>query len=102
MTDVFSLIILVSLMMFGIGLCGICVNIGSAVRSLMCIELMLLAVSIMFVVFSVKSQSLDGHVFCLFIFGVAAAESAIGLAIVVAHFKKKGDIMLENLRELKK
>ena len=67
----------------------------------MSIELMLLAVNINFVTFSVYLGDLHGQVFSMFILTVAAAEAAIGLAILVTFFRNKGRILVDDLSELK-
>ena len=67
----------------------------------MSIELMLLAVNINFVAFSAYLGDYYGQIFAIFILTVAAAEAAIGLAIMVVHFKNKGEIDVEILNEMK-
>jgi NADH-quinone oxidoreductase subunit K len=67
----------------------------------MSVELMLLAVNINFVVFSVYLDDLIGQMFALFILTVAAAESAIGLAILVAYYKVRNSIAVESIQMLK-
>ncbi|HIM32483.1 MAG TPA: NADH-quinone oxidoreductase subunit NuoK, partial [Pelagibacteraceae bacterium] len=68
---------------------------------LMSIELILLAVNINLVSFSIFSQDLTGQIFTLFILTVAAAEAAIGLAIIVAYYRNKGSIRIEDISSLK-
>ena len=67
----------------------------------MSIELILLAVNINLVSFSIFTQDLTGQIFALFILTVAAAEAAIGLAIIVVYFRNKGSIRVENINSLK-
>jgi NADH-quinone oxidoreductase subunit K len=67
----------------------------------MSIELMLLAVNINFVAFSVYLHDLVGQVFAMFILTVAAAESAIGLAILVVYFRNRGSIAVEDINMMK-
>jgi len=67
----------------------------------MSIELILLAVNINLVSFSIFSQDLTGQVFTMFILTVAAAEAAIGLAIIVAYYRNKGSIRIEDISSLK-
>ena len=67
----------------------------------MSIELMLLAVNINLVSFSIYLQDLAGQVFAMFILTVAAAEAAVGLAIIVAYYKNKGSIRVEHISSLK-
>jgi NADH-quinone oxidoreductase subunit K len=67
----------------------------------MSIELILLAVNINLVSFSIFSQDLTGQIFTMFILTVAAAEAAIGLAIIVAYYRNKGSIRIEDISSLK-
>ena len=67
----------------------------------MSIELILLAVNINLVSFSIFSQDLTGQIFAMFILTVAAAEAAIGLAIIVAYYRNKGSIRIEDISSLK-
>ena len=86
----------VSLMLFFLGLAGIMLNRHNIIIVLMSIELMLLAVNLNFIVFSVYLDDLMGQVFALFILTVAAAESAIGLAILVIYYKVRGTIEMKS------
>jgi NADH-quinone oxidoreductase subunit K len=67
----------------------------------MSIELILLAVNINLVSFSIFTQDLTGQIFAMFILTVAAAEAAIGLAIIVAYYRNKGSIRIEDISSLK-
>ena len=67
----------------------------------MCIELILLSVNINLVSFSIYLQNLTGQIFTMFILTVAAAEAAVGLAIIVIYFKNKGSIQVEKISSLK-
>ena len=67
----------------------------------MCIELILLAVNINLVAFSIYLQDIVGQVFTMFILTVAAAEAAIGLAIIVVYFRNTGSIQVENINSMK-
>src|ERR1700731_4130554 len=87
--------------LFGLGLIGILLNRKNIIILLMCIELMLLAVNTNFVAFSHFLQNQIGEVFVFFILTVAAAESAIGLAILVALFRQRRTINVEELDLLK-
>ncbi len=93
--------LIVSTMMFGIGLIGIILNRRNVIFTLMAIELMLLAVNINFVAFSSCFNDITGQVFSIIILSVAAAESAIGLAIIVVHFRNSASIEMEDLKQLK-
>jgi NADH-quinone oxidoreductase subunit K len=83
--------------MFLIGLTGIMLNRSNIIRVLMSIELMLLAVNLNFIVYSVYLDDLFGQVFAIFVLTVAAAESAIGLAILVVYFRVRGSIAVETM-----
>ncbi len=86
---------------FTIGVFGIFLNRKNVIVILMSIELMLLAVNINFITFSSYLDDLVGQVFVMFILTVAAAEAAIGLAILVVFFRNKGSIAVEDLSEMK-
>ena len=86
---------------FTIGIIGIFLNRKNVIIILMSIELILLAVNINLVSFSVYLQDLVGQVFAMFILTVAAAEAAVGLAIIVIYYKNKGSINVEQINSLK-
>ena len=86
---------------FSIGIIGIFLNRKNVIIILMSIELMLLAVNINLVSFSIYLQDLVGQVFAMFILTVAAAEAAVGLAIIVVYYKNKGSINVEQINSLK-
>ena len=86
---------------FTIGIIGIFLNRKSIIIILMSIELILLAVNINLISFSIYLQNITGQVFAMFILTVAAAEAAVGLAIIVMYFKNKGSIHVENINSLK-
>lgn len=88
-------------MLFLIGLLGVVLNRRNVIVLLMAIELMLLAVNINLVAFSHFSDNLAGQVFTMMILTVAAAESAIGLAIFVVAFRQRGAIDVADLSEMK-
>ena len=88
-------------MLFTIGVFGIFVNRKNVILLLMCIELMLLAVNLNLVAFSSHLGDLVGQVFALFILTVAAAEAAVGLAILVVFFRNRGDIAVEGANLMK-
>ena len=91
----------VAAILFGIGVAGIYINRKNVIILLMCIELILLAVNTNFVAFSHFLQNHVGEVFVFFILTVAAAEAAIGLAILVAVFRSRRTINVEELDSLK-
>jgi len=86
---------------FTIGIIGIFLNRKNVIIILMSIELILLAVNINLVSFSIYLQDLVGQVFTMFILTVAAAEAAVGLAIIVIYYKNKGSINVEQISSLK-
>ena len=86
---------------FTIGIIGIFLNRKNVIIILMSIELILLAVNINLVSFSIYLQNLVGQVFTMFILTVAAAEAAVGLAIIVIYFKNKGSINIEQISSSK-
>ena len=91
----------VAAILFVIGIFGIFVNRKNVIVILMSIELILLAVNINFIAFSAALNDLVGQVFALFVLTVAAAEAAIGLAILVAFFRNRGSIAVEDIDTLR-
>lgn len=87
--------------LFTLGVFGIFLNRKNVIVILMSIELMLLAVNINFVAFSSFMHDLAGQVFSMFILTVAAAEAAIGLAILVVFFRNRGSIAVEDISTMK-
>jgi len=86
---------------FSIGVTGLFMNRKSVITILMAIELMLLAVNINFVAFSVYLQDIVGQVFSIIILSIAAAEISIGLAILVLYFRNRGSIEIEDINQMK-
>ena len=86
---------------FTIGIVGIFLNRKNLIVILMWIELLLLAVNINLVSFSIFLNDLNGQIFTLFILTVAAAEAAIGLAIIVVYYRNAGSIRVEDINTLK-
>ena len=93
--------LILSSIVFSIGLLGIFVNRKNMIIILMSIELMLLAVNIIFVGFSYVYNDLSGQLFSMFILVVAAAEAAVGLAILTIFFKNKGTITVDKISKMK-
>jgi len=91
----------VAAVLFTIGIFGIFKNRRNLIVILMSIELMLLSVTLNLVTFSSFLGDLTGQVFSMFILTVAAAEAAIGLAILVSYFRNRGNIAVEELNEMK-
>lgn len=98
--DVYSYLTLAAIL-FVIGICGIFLNRKNVITLLMSIELILLAVNINFVAFSVALNDLNGQIFTIFILTVAAAEAAIGLAILVVFYRNRGSIAVEDINQMK-
>ena len=86
---------------FSLGTLGIFLNRKNVIVILMSIELILLAVNINLVSFSIYLQDITGQIFTMLILTVAAAEAAIGLAIIVAYYRNKGSIRVEEIDEMK-
>jgi NADH-quinone oxidoreductase subunit K len=99
--------LIVAAILFTIGVFGIFVNRKNVIIILMCVELILLAVNINFVAFSTHmapgagADPIAGQIFALFILTVAAAEAAVGLAILVVYFRNRGNIAVENIDLMK-
>jgi NADH-quinone oxidoreductase subunit K len=91
----------VGAIMFTLGVFGIFLNRKNVIVILMSIELMLLAVNINLVAFSAFLGDLTGQIFALLILTVAAAEAAIGLAIVVVYFRNRGSIAVDDINMMK-
>ena len=91
----------VAAILFAIGVIGIFLNRKNIIIILMSIELILLAVNLNFVAFSAYLGDLVGQVFALFVLTVAAAEAAIGLAILVVYFRNRGTIAVEDVNVMK-
>ncbi len=91
----------VGAILFTIGIFGIFLNRKNVIIILMSVELMLLAVNINLVSFSVELNDMVGQVFAVFVLTVAAAEAAIGLAILVAFFRNRGSIAVEDVNMMK-
>jgi len=87
--------------LFTIGIFGIFLNRNNVIIILMSIELILVAVNINLVAFSSYLDDLVGQIFAMFVLTVAAAEAAIGLAILVVYFRRRGSIEVEDINRLK-
>ena len=93
--------LILAAIIFTIWIVGIFLNRKNLIVILMCIELLLLAVNINLVSFSIFLNDLNGQIFTLFILTVAAAEAAIGLAIIVVYYRNVGSIRVEDINILK-
>jgi NADH-quinone oxidoreductase subunit K len=91
----------VGAILFTLGIFGIFLNRKNVIVILMSVELMLLAVNINLVAFSTHLNDLIGQVFAMFVLTVAAAEAAIGLAILVVYFRNRGTIAVEEINLMK-
>jgi NADH-quinone oxidoreductase subunit K len=91
----------VAAILFTLGVFGIFLNRKNVIVILMSIELMLLAVNINLVAFSAFLNDLTGQIYALFVLTVAAAEAAIGLAIIVVYFRNRGSIAVDDLNTMK-
>ena len=93
--------LIVAAFLFMIGVFGIFVNRKNVIIILMSIELVLLAVNINLVAFSTYLQNLEGQIFAMLVLTVAAAEAAVGLAILVTYFRNRGDIAVEDINQMR-
>ena len=91
----------VSAALFTIGVVGIFVNRKNIIVILMAIELILLSVNLNLIAFSVFSGTIAGQIYAMLVLTVAAAEAAVGLAILVVYFRNRGDISVENVDLMK-
>ena len=91
----------VAAVLFTLGILGIFLNRKNVIVILMCVELMLLAVNINLVAFSVYQGNVTGQVFAMLVLTVAAAEAAIGLAILVVYFRNRGTVEVEDINAMK-
>jgi NADH-quinone oxidoreductase subunit K len=91
----------VAAIVFAIGVCGVFLNRKNIIIILMSVELMLLAVNLNLIAFAAALGDLVGQVFALFVLTVAAAEAAIGLAILVIYFRNRGTIAVEDINLMK-
>jgi NADH-quinone oxidoreductase subunit K len=93
--------LVVGAILFTLGVAGIILNRKNIIVILMSVELILLSVNLNFVAFSHELGDLTGQIFALYVLTVAAAEAAIGLAILVAFYRNRGTIAVEDINSLK-
>ena len=93
--------LLIGAVLFCLSVAGIFINRKNVIVLLMCVELMLLAVNMNFIAFSHFNGDVAGQVFVFFILTVAAAEAAIGLAILVIYFRQRGTIAVDDINRMK-
>lgn len=94
-------LIILSTIIFTLGIVGVLINRRQVILLLVCVELLLMAVNTNFIAFSHYYGQVTGQIFVFFILAVAAAEAAIGLAIVVLLYRNKGNINMFNMNALK-
>jgi len=92
--------LIVAACLFSIGMIGLFLNRKNIITILMCIELMLLAVNINFIAFSHYLEDLNGQIFVFFVLTVAAAEIAVGLAILIAFYRNRKSVSVEDMNSL--
>ena len=92
--------LLLAAVLFGIGLLGVLMK-RNALIVMMCVELMLNAANLTFLAFARQSASLSGHAIAFFVIAVAAAEAAVGLAIVIAIYRTRGSVNVDEVRALR-
>lgn len=92
----------VNFLIFTIGLIGIIIHRRSVLFILICLELVLLSLSLSFVLFSVYFDDVYGQIFSFFILTVAAAESAVGLAIIIAYYRVRGSISINQISTIRR
>ena len=93
--------LVVAAVLFTMGILGIFLNRKNVIVILMCVELMLLAVNINLVAFSAYQGNIVGQIFAMLVLTVAAAEAAIGLAILVVYFRNRGTVEVEDINAMK-
>ena len=93
--------LILSALVFSISLAGVVINRKNLIVLLMCVELMLLAVNTNFIIFAQYLHARPGEIFVFFILAIAAAESAIGLAILVLFFRQRKSINVDDMSTLK-
>ena len=93
--------LILSSLIFLLGVTGIFLNRKNVIVILMSVELILLAVNINLVSFSIYLQDITGQIFTMLILTVAAAEAAIGLAIIVSYYRNRGSVRVEEINEMK-
>ena len=92
--------LILSGLLFVIGLVGVILNQKSIINVLLSVELMLLSVNINMVAFSAYFQEMTGQIFTIFILTVAAAEAAVGLAIIINYYRNRGSIAIKDVNEM--
>jgi NADH-quinone oxidoreductase subunit K len=96
-----SIQIIINIYLFFLGVLGVIVNRKHFLNVIICIEMMLLSINMLFLIFSLQLDDIMGQLFVIFILTVAAAESSIGLAIIISYYRNKDNISLNNRFALK-
>ena len=96
-----SYILKVTMFVFCAGVLGLVLNRKNILVSIMCIELLLLAINLNFIIFSIYLDDIYGLVFVLFVLTIAASESALGLAILTVYYRLKSSILFEPIKKNK-
>ncbi len=94
-------VLVLSSILFSLGIAGVIMHRRNLVRLLMCVELILLAVNINFIAFSNSLGDISGQIFVFFILTIAAAESAVGLALIITIYREYNTVDLDKLNSLK-
>jgi NADH-quinone oxidoreductase subunit K len=92
---------ILSVLVFAIAVMGILISMNNLIKVFLCLELMFLAVSINFIGYAYATKHVDGHVFTVFLLTVAAAESAVGLGLLVYYFRQRSVISVADATVLK-
>jgi NADH-quinone oxidoreductase subunit K len=92
--------LMLAAVLFGVGLVGVLIK-RNALIVMMCIELMLNAANLTFLAFARQQGNVGGHAIAFFVIAVAAAEAAVGLAIVIAIYRTRGSVNIDEVRELR-
>ena len=93
--------LIVNILLFFISLFGLVFNSRNIIITLMCIELLLLSLNLNFIIFSIYLDDFYGQIFSLFILTIAAAESSIGLALIILYYRTRGKISIDQLALLR-
>ncbi len=94
-------VLVLSSILFSLGIAGVIIHRRNLVRLLMCVELILLAVNINFIAFSNSLGDISGQIFVFFILTIAAAESAVGLALIITIYREFNTVDLDKLNSLR-
>ena len=96
-----TMFLFVSLFLFLIGLLGVILNLKNMIKIIISLEIMLLAINLNFVIFSILSQDIFGQIYALYVLTIAAAETSIGLSLIVRLYKIRGFIKIKEFNTLR-